>query len=145
MKITMYTLLGLVKDGKAPKKIKYIGYIFEYDTNHKRYESYFDEQIWTLNDFVNVDDNLNEEVEILEEEKKTPTLNDIRESYGLPRIEEKKIPEKIETYKDGNNDIFLDDLCYKYMPIHKDSLSFNEQVIVDKLNDVLDYLKSKGE
>lgn len=128
MKIDMYTLLGMVKDGKAPKKIKYMGYIFEYDTNHKRYESYFDEQIWTLNDFVNVDDNLNDTVKIPNDED-----------------EEKKIPEKLETYKDGNNDIFLDDLCYKYMPIHKDSLSFNEQVIVDKLNEVLDYLKSKGE
>lgn len=59
--------------------------------------------------------------------------------------EENKIPEKLETFKDKNNEIFLDDLCYKYMPIHKDSLSFNEQVIVDKLNEVLDYLKSKGE
>jgi hypothetical protein len=64
---------------------------------------------------------------------------------GMSIEEEKKIPEKLETYKDRNNDIFLDDLCYKYMPIHKDSLSFNEQVIVDKLNEVLDYLKSKGE
>lgn len=33
MKITMYELLGLVKDGKAPKKIKYDGdiYILESD------------------------------------------------------------------------------------------------------------------
>ena len=41
MKITMYELLGMIKDGKEPKKIKYMGYSFEYDTNHKRYESYF--------------------------------------------------------------------------------------------------------
>ena len=72
MKVTIYELLGMVKDGKAPKKIKYYGYIFEYDTNHLRYESYFDKQIWTLNDFVNVDDNLNDEVEILEEPKGIP-------------------------------------------------------------------------
>ena len=77
MKITIYELLGMVKDGNAPKKIKYMGYIFEYDTNHKRYESYFDEQIWTLNEFVNIDDNLNDEVEILEEEKKMPEKLDI--------------------------------------------------------------------
>ena len=56
--------------------------------------------------------------------------------------EDKKI-EKLETYKDRNNDIFLDNLCYKYMPIHKDSLSFNEQVIVDKLNEIID--KINGE
>lgn len=72
MKKTMYELLGMVKDGKAPKNIKCYGYIFEYDTNHLRYESYFDGRIWTLNDFVNVDDNLNDEVEILEEPKGIP-------------------------------------------------------------------------
>lgn len=67
-------------------------------------------------------------------------------NYEVHEIEEEnKIPEKLETFKDRNNEIFLDDLCYKYMPIHKDSLSFNEQVIVDKLNEVLDYLKNKGE
>ena len=33
MKITVYELLGLIKDGKAPKKIKYDGYTFEYKQN----------------------------------------------------------------------------------------------------------------
>ena len=50
--------------------------------------------------------------------------------------EDKKI-EKLETYKDLNSEIYLDNYCYKYMPIHKDSLSFNEQVIVDKLNEII--------
>ena len=58
-------------------------------------------------------------------------------------IEENKVPDKLETYKGRNNEIFLDDLCYKYTPIHKDTLSFNEQVIVDKLNQVINYLKKK--
>ena len=31
MKITMYELLGLVKDGKAPKKIVYNGIRLEYN------------------------------------------------------------------------------------------------------------------
>ena len=31
MKITMYELLGLVKDGKAPKKIKFRNEIYEYE------------------------------------------------------------------------------------------------------------------
>ena len=31
MKITIYELLGLIKDGKAPKKIKYCGYIYEWE------------------------------------------------------------------------------------------------------------------
>ena len=33
MKITMYELLGLVKDGKAPKKIKFRNEIYEYKNN----------------------------------------------------------------------------------------------------------------
>ncbi len=34
MKITMYELLGLVKDGKAPKKIKYKYTLYEYDSGN---------------------------------------------------------------------------------------------------------------
>ena len=34
MKITMYELLGLVKDGKAPKKIKVRNEIYEYKSNN---------------------------------------------------------------------------------------------------------------
>ena len=33
MKITIYDLLGLVKDGKAPKKIKFRNEIYEYKNN----------------------------------------------------------------------------------------------------------------
>ena len=33
MKITMYELLGLVKDGKAPEKIKFRNEIYEYKNN----------------------------------------------------------------------------------------------------------------
>ena len=35
MKITMYELLGLVKDGKAPKKIKFRNEIYEYENHIK--------------------------------------------------------------------------------------------------------------
>lgn len=35
--ITIYELLGLVKDGKAPKKIKVTGNIYEYDEEFKFY------------------------------------------------------------------------------------------------------------
>ena len=37
MKITVYELLGLIKDGKAPKKIKYCGHIYEWDEDSKFY------------------------------------------------------------------------------------------------------------
>lgn len=35
--ITIYELLGLVKDGKAPKKIRVTGNIYEYDEEFKFY------------------------------------------------------------------------------------------------------------
>lgn len=130
--ITLYDLLGLVKDGKAPKKIKYMGYIFEYDTNHKRYESYFDEQIWTLNDFVNVDDNLNDTVKIPNDEE-----------------EKKKIPEKLEEFGIQYN---LDYIDYKNIETLKKWLNKDFQTIYDTLdliiknqNQLIDFLKSKGE
>ena len=74
MKITMYELLGLVKDGKAPSNIKYRQNIFEFihslddykpDDIKKYHGNYlfhylFEEEINFLND----------EVEIIEEPKK---------------------------------------------------------------------------
>ena len=74
MKITIYELLGLVKDGKAPKKIKYRQNIFEFihglddykpDDIKKYHGNYlfhylFEEEVNFLND----------EVEIIEEPKK---------------------------------------------------------------------------
>ena len=70
--ITIYELLGLIKDDKAPKKIKYnyvvyeykeipegTGYVNEYD-NHK---------IWLANK-IDIDDKekLNSKIEIIEED-----------------------------------------------------------------------------
>lgn len=63
-----------------------------------------------------------------EEEKKIPTLNDIRESYGLPRIEEKKIPEKLPK-------TVTDNACS----------SKDMRLIAITINQLIDYLKSKGE
>ena len=50
-------------------------------------------------------------------------------------VEEKKIPEKIEYYDDSIAWV-IDDVG---------QLSDVDKVIIDKLNDVIDYLKSKGE
>lgn len=114
MKITMYELLGMVKDGKAPKKIEYCGYVFEYDTNHLRYETFnFDEQKYeTLNEHVDINYDLNDEVEILEEGK--------------------KIPEKLDKRD------FLDNETL-------DQVDADLDFIIDKINEIIDYLKSKGD
>ena len=65
--ITLYELLGLIKDGKAPKKIEYKGdiYIFageDYSKNDDRETWLITEDDYFLSTF------LNEEVEILPEE-----------------------------------------------------------------------------
>ena len=118
--ITMYELLGLVKDGKKlPKKVKVLDVIYELvehygDYFNKPLDRYLfvymaSEEDWKLAYFLNV------QVEILEEEK--------------------KIPEKIEYYDDSIAWV-IDDVG---------QLSDVDKVIIDKLNDVIDCLKSKGE
>ena len=65
MKITMYELLGMLKDGIAPKKIKYDNCIFKYDGIY-----YMTEDDTTyLDEYCDLSRVLNEEVEILEEKK----------------------------------------------------------------------------
>lgn len=105
MKITMYELLGLVKDGKAPKKVRYrYSYLykdFKFDGETSNYISdkdfLFGEDITAM---------LNNEVEILEE---------------------KKIPEKLN--EDFNQH------CNEYL----------YKKVEDKVNEIIDFLKSKGE
>ena len=74
MKITIYELLGLVKDGKAPKKIKYRDKIWEYTSTIMgtgyQYYSTFCEEWKTLQNEVYLEEYLNDYVEIIEEPKK---------------------------------------------------------------------------
>lgn len=69
MKITMYELLGLVKDGKAPKKIKYHNKEFEYKEGCEDYYGYYGNGLFE-DKFENCTNFLNDEVEIIEEPKK---------------------------------------------------------------------------
>ena len=81
MTITIYELLGLVKDGKAPKKIKYDGDIYEYD---KMSDDYMIPGAYSnsgLLDNLFVFSQLNDTVEILEEENKIEKLNDKTRFY----------------------------------------------------------------
>lgn len=68
MKITMYELLGLIKDGKAPKKIKYYGEELEYVEGCEDYYSYYGNGLFEYK-FGNCKNFLNGEVEIIEEPK----------------------------------------------------------------------------
>lgn len=53
-------------------------------------------------------------------------------------VGDKKI-EKLETYDIAGN-IFLEDCCFKYIPIDKEKLTANEQVFVNKIDEIIDYI-----
>lgn len=90
MKITMYELLGLVKDGKAPKKIKWGDTKYTIYTDEVTKRTYYqdDECKYFFLDIKCLDD-LNDEVEILEQEKKIP-----EKLYGIvnPKEGTERIP-----------------------------------------------------
>ncbi len=121
-KITIYTLLGLVKDGQAPKRIKYDDRIFEFDELEEQY-CYHNED-YSINEDLNCHIDglkrviLKDKVEILDNED-----------------EEKKIPEKLEEY------IYTDSLNYNQCNYMFEKLTNKYNEIID----YLDYLKSKGE
>lgn len=84
MKITIYELLGLVKDDKAPKKIKFKNVIYEYKNNiedgfidyvgiEKETNIKFYLSSYIGNNYIN--DIFTDEVEIVEEPKKIEKLN----------------------------------------------------------------------
>lgn len=74
MKITMYELLGLVKDGKAPKKIRYNDNIYYSSKDRVDLHVYQTEESDTTRKLSLIIDNeylnLNDYVEIIEEDKK---------------------------------------------------------------------------
>ena len=109
MKITIYELLGMVKDGKAPKKIKYRQNIFGFihsladykpDDIAKYHGNYllhylFEEEVNFLNDYV----------EIIEEPKKMEKIQITLEDYDLPSNNEFKIIDKINEIIDEINNL----------------------------------------
>ena len=118
--ITIYELLGLIKDGKAPKIVKWEDYIFSF---------YNDDYLCKNEDFVkNRETNyllcylfslpgsaLNKKVEILEEDKHI--------------IEKIKIEEDIVCNKFIRNE--YGSSCY---------IKTHDRIIIEKLNEVIDYI-----
>lgn len=91
MKIIMYELLGLVKNGKAPKKIKYRDKIWQYvstiiGTGYQYYSTFYEE--WkSLQNQVYLEECLNDEVEIIEEPKKIEKITVREKTLGFPNGE----------------------------------------------------------
>ena len=91
MKITIYELIGLIKDGKVPKKIKYEDEIWE--CSEEEYYSCKDGRILLGDLFFNykIQTFINDEVEIIEEPKKI-------EKLPLPSFDEFKSMSAEERY-----------------------------------------------
>lgn len=114
--ITIYELLGLIKDGKAPKKIKILDDFYEYD---KYNEFYYNEEGYSLYRLFYEEGNaLDIEVKILEEDK--------------------PIIEKIDTTTE--NTLFTME-CYTGIP--EQAQDWNFKVLKNKLNEVIDYINRR--
>lgn len=114
MKIKVIDLLNKIANNEwIPIKIKYNDCIYEYENNEYGYVRE-ENRIYYM--FLKEIGNsfLNDEVEIIEEEK--------------------KIPEKLEIYDDMIN------WC-----CNGRAITDTEKDIIDKINEIIDYLKSKGE
>lgn len=95
MKITIYELLGLIKDNKAPKKIGYHSISLEYDKENEDYYNYYGRGLLEYK-FENCKNFLNDEVEIIEEPNKIEKLDkkECRWSSEVPVVN--KINELID-------------------------------------------------
>lgn len=91
MKITIYELLGLVKDGKAPKKIKTDTGIFKLEVKDDQLCYRCNDSGILTFDYYIENNKLNNEVEILEEPKKL-------EKIPLPSFDEFKRMSAEERY-----------------------------------------------
>ena len=106
MKITIYELLGLVKDGKAPKKIKFGNIELEYDEKNEDYYSYYGGGLFE-HKFGNCKNFLNDEVAIIEEDKKIEkidfgTLNTQKEKNRAMKDTINKLIDEINNLKEND-------------------------------------------
>ena len=118
MKITIYELLGLIKDGKAPAKIKYVDSIYELSPEDDDY--YCEDKMWWFTHELNCLRILNDEVEIIEEPKK------------IEKIE-------IEKYENTENYFIRNEYgtkCY---------LTKHSKIIASKINELIDEINNLKE
>ena len=115
-------LLNKIANGEeTPKKIKYENDIYILTDN---YCYYCDETNLILSDRLYAEQSrLNDEVEILEEENKIPEKLDIRQEKNIKNNWKWKVYGKEHSY----------------------NISTPQKIIADKVNEICDYLKSKGD
>lgn len=161
MKVTIYELLGLVKDGKAPKEVRYrYGCLykdFKFDAETSNYISdkdfLFGEDLTAmLNDKVEIIEEPKKQVELTEKEylecldeinKNIRTIRDyIPKPSFLKLEEEKKMPETLE-----------DGARFQYSQIPSwfrgkeliDTINENFEKHQKAIYELIDCLKSKGD
>lgn len=121
MKLTMYELLGMIKDGKAPNKIIFENQELKYDKDGQDYITFEDGYLfYKLFSRENISF-LNDEIEILDDED-----------------EEKGLPEKLE----GIDSLFEigQDLDLKGFLAWQKA---NNKMIENKINEIIDYLEKQ--
>lgn len=88
MKITIYELLGLIIEGKAPKTIKYDDYIW---TLRKQFNDYWNDISYLITngfeEWENSKNFLNETIEIIEEEKEIEKIDNEHDYYCYTRYD----------------------------------------------------------
>ena len=102
--ISVYELLGLIKDGKAPKKIKYGETNFIYIGKENDYYNEKTDNLYLFKDYICTLEDLNEKVEILEEYKP------IIEKLNLDRepLKGKEVPRAIDYLLEGRINEIID-------------------------------------
>lgn len=122
-------LLNKIANGEEVPMFKYEGKVYKYNKNNEWFdELYSDGNCKSEIYFCE----LNDEIEMF-----TPTLNNLREYIGLARKEEKKIPEKLSTW------FSVETKQSKELNIEYANVNFEN--MYEKINEICDYLKSKGD
>ena len=136
MKITMYELLGMIKDGKAPKKVKYREMIYhicyeygDYESDIEEYRDADTKEHYYLFEDIDMLKCLNDEVEIIEKKKIPKKINN---GYTKQSIEDMK------EARFNSNDMAK--ICNRI-----GWLMENRNELSNKIDEIIDYLKSKGE
>ena len=155
MKITMYELLGLVKDGKAPKKIKFRNEIYEYINNiedsiidYVGIEKETSERFYLSSHIGNnyISDIFTDEVEIIEEEPNPITKESI-EALGYACGEIRKCFENGWNKSIKNKPLIEEPKKIKKCKKYDDFLEINEFVehLKNKINELIDEINNLKE
>jgi hypothetical protein len=125
MKITIYELLGLVKEDKAPKEILYNNRVWKYKEQHKDYYN----DMWSLleNQIDVITCYFNDIVEIIEDKE----YEDIE---GINYYPKNKTEFQVDYYEDGELKHFCLNKKQRYFADKINALIRNQKYILERLN-----------